>query len=74
MIIVPNSISWTYDFGKSKKMTSNPEIIPIFNVMAPPAAGASQDFKSLIINKCNIYVIMTSKRPNVNASGKPIEP
>ena len=71
--MVPNLISWIYDFSRSKKMTSNPEIIPILNIMAPPATGATQDFKSLIINKCNIYVMMTSRRPNVNSNGKVLE-
>lgn len=73
MVMVPNTISWIYDFSRSKKMTSNPEIIPILNVLAPPATGATQDFKSLIINKCNIYVMMTSRRPNVNCTGKLVE-
>jgi len=65
-------MSWIYDFRKSKKMTSNPEIIPILNIIAP-LANINPDFKTLIINEASLYAIMTSKRPNVTYNGKAIE-
>jgi hypothetical protein len=64
--MIPNDVSWIFDFKKSQKMSK--DAFPILKLVANTSLFSS-DFKSLVLDEDHFYVIMTSKRPNLTYQG-----
>jgi hypothetical protein len=62
---VPNDVTWIFDFKTSQKMGKD---FPVMKLVANTNLAHS-DFKSVVINGEQLYVIMTSKRPNLTHLG-----
>ena len=70
-MIIPNVLSWVYDFKESQKMSENCNVFPVLNLVTQKTH--LPDLKSIIVDDEKLFVMMTSLRPKLKHSGKEME-